>query len=437
MAEEKFDVIIVGAGPAGSAAALVCARAGLQTVVFERGEFPGAKNIFGGILYTPILNELIPKFWEEAPLERSVISRRFSILSDSAESAFSFKENRFNHPPFNHSFTALRSRFDRWFAKKAEEAGAMVIPQTLVEEIWVEDGKVVGVRAGREGGDLRADLVICAEGANSFLSEKLGLRKKYPPKTIAVAVKELMALPKETINDRFQLEEGEGAAYEFFGGAVNGLIGSAFIYTNKDSLSVGLGCTIESLIDQKMNANALLDRFKNHPVIRPLIKGAETQEFAAHLIPEGGYHQIPKMVMDGLMLAGDAAHLVNSSLYHEGTNLAMASGMLAGQTAVEAKEKGDFSGSFLNRYIDKLEQSFVMKDLKRYAGIARWAHSSPEFFKEYPDLALDLLKDYFTISTDSKGDIQKKMWQKIKEKTSLFKLAKNLFKFKKVMFPSA
>ncbi|MHB8482150.1 MAG: FAD-dependent oxidoreductase [Nitrospiria bacterium] len=433
---DRFDVIIVGAGPAGSAAALVCARAGLQTVVLERGEFPGAKNIFGGVLYTPVLNELIPGFWKEAPIERPVVSRRFSILSASAESSFSFRESRFNQPPFNHSFTALRSRFDRWFSKKAEEAGAMIIPQTLVEELWVENGQIVGVRAGREGGDLRADLVICAEGANSFLAQKIGLREKYPPKSMAVAVKEVMTLPKEVINDRFQLEEGEGAAYEFFAGSVNGLIGSAFIYTNQESLSVGLGCTIESLIDQKMNTNDLLDRFKNHPSIRPLIKGAEPQEFAAHLIPEGGYHQVPKMVMNGLMLAGDAAHLVNSSLYHEGTNLAMASGMLAGRTAVEAREKGDFSESFLNRYLDRLNQSFVMKDLKRYAGIAQWAHSNPQFFKEYPETALDLLKDYFTISTESKGDIQKKMWRKLKRKTSLFKLARNLYRFKKVMFPS-
>ncbi len=433
---EKFDVVIVGAGPAGSAAALVCARAGLQTIVFERGEFPGAKNIFGGVLYTPILNELIPKFWEEAPIERPIVSRRFSILSESAESGIGFREAGFNTPPFNHSFSALRSRFDRWFAGKAEEAGAMVISETLVDSLLIENGKVVGVRTGREGGDVRADLVISAEGANSFLAQRSGLREKFKPRAMAVAVKEVMALPKEAISERFQLEEGEGAAYEYFGGAVDGLIGSAFIYTNKESLSVGLGCTIESLINQKTNANTLLDRFKTHPSIRPLLKGAETQEFAAHLIPEGGFRQVPRMVMSGMILAGDAAHLVNSSLYHEGTNLAMASGMMAGEVAIEAKKNNDFSEKQLSRYIAKLDQSFVFKDLKRYAGIAEWAHSNPAFFKKYPDLALEILKDYFTISTESKGEIQKKIWKKLKQRVSPFKAALDLYRFKKAMFPS-
>lgn len=433
---DNFDVIVVGAGPAGSAAALVCARAGLSTVLLERGEFPGAKNIFGGVLYTTVLSELIPGFWENAPLERPIGSRRFSILSENGELAVGFRDVRFGQAPFNHSFTVLRAKFDRWFAGKAEEAGAMVIPQTMVEELWFENGKVVGVKTGREGGDLRADLVICAEGANAFLLKKSGLREKFSPRSMAVAVKELLALPQGVINDRFQLEKNEGSAYEYFGGAVNGLVGSAFIYTNKETISVGLGCTIESLIDHKISANTLLDQFKNHPAIRPLIKGAEPQEFAAHLIPEGGYRQIPKMAVEGLMVVGDAAHLVNSSLYHEGTNLAMASGKIAGETAVEAKQAGNFSEVFLKRYLERLNDSFVMKDLKRYAGIGDWAHANPGFFRDYPELALDLMKDFFTISMASKGDVQKAVWKKLKGRVSLFRMAKDLFQFKKVMFPS-
>lgn len=432
---DKFDVIIVGAGPSGIACALTLARAGLSVAVFERGEFPGAKNMFGGILYTTILNKLIPKFWEEAPIERHITKRRFSVLSDDAELAFEFRTEAYNRqPPYNNSFTAFRARFDPWFAKKAEEAGAMIIPETVVDDLILDHGRVVGVKARREGGEIYADVVVSAEGANSFLAKKLGLRSEFTPRTMVVAVKEVVGLPREKIEERFCLEGGEGVAMEFFAGAVGGLVGSAFIYTNQETLSVGMGCTIDAYMQSRVTPHDIIERFKNHPSIRRYIRGGELLEYSAHMIPEGGYHQVPALVTDGFVLVGDAAHFVNSSFYHEGTNLAMGSGMLAAESIIAAKQKGDFSKTSLQPYVDKLQKSFVLKDLYHYRRLSKWTHENPQFFKDYPDLLIDLLKDYFTISETPKGDIWRQILSKWKGRISLVKTLLELNRFRKVMF---
>lgn len=432
---DKFDVIVVGAGPSGCAAALTLARAGLMVVVFERGEFPGAKNMFGGVLYTPILDRLIPNFWEEAPLERHIVKRRFGLFSEESEAAFEFRCEGFNQsPPFNQSFSALRARFDPWFAKKAEEAGALIIPETVVDDLIVRDEKVVGVKARREGGDVEADVVIAADGVNSFLAKKRSLRKDFDWNVLAVAAKEVIGLPRETIEDRFSLEGDEGVAMEFFGDAVAGMVGAGFIYTNKESLSLGIACSVDAFIGQKIVPNDLLERFKSHPSIRPLIRKGETLEYSGHMIPEGGHRQIPEVVSDGLLLVGDAAHFVNASFYHEGTNLAMASGLYAAETIIEAKEKGDFSKQGLMGYLERLENSFVLKDLKKYRQVEEWAHANPKFFKEYPDLFLEVAKDYFSISEKPKEEIQKNVIKKLHSRLKPLRTLVELNRFRKTFF---
>jgi len=427
---DKFDCIIIGAGPSGIACAYKLAKAGLNIVVFERGEYPGSKNVSGGVLYSTVLNKLIPEFWKEAPVERHVTKRRYSILSKDSEIAMELAFDSFNTPPYNNSFTVLRAKFDQWFAKKAEDAGAIILTETVVDDFIWKDGKIAGVRARREGGDVFADVIVCAEGANSLLAEKAGLKKKSTDHQMISAAKEVISLPREVIEDRFNLSGDEGVVMEFFGDAVQGMIGSGFIYTNKDSLSVGIGCPISVMRENNMRPNDLLDAFKSHPIVKKFLRGGKTEELSAKMIPEPGYKNLPKFAANGLLIVGDSAGFVNPSLYREGSNMAMASGIMAAEAILEAKESRDFSEAGLAGYAKRLNDSFVMKDLKRYGDAPEKVSAMPQLFKEYPDAILEMAKGYFTVSDMSKEEMQKLSWHGFKDKVSVWRLLWDMYKAK-------
>ncbi|MFH1861711.1 MAG: FAD-dependent oxidoreductase [bacterium] len=433
MSEEKLDCIIVGAGPAGISAALTLAQAGVEVAVLERGEYPGCKNVMGGILFTTILNKLLPEFWQSAPVERHITHRRFSMLSKEGELAFDFKTAAYNEPPYNNTWSVLRAKFDRWYAEQAEAAGVMIIPGMLVSEVLLKDGTIIGVKTEPGGDELYCDVVISAEGANSFIAEQVGLRKPHDPRHMAVAVKEVIALPQTTIEDRFHLNANEGCAYEIFGQAVQGAFGSGFLYTNKESVSIGVGVTIHDMNQRHLNPNEVLELFKKHPAIYPLIRGGETLEYAAHMIPEGGLHHLPKLVANGLILAGDAAGLVNTSHYHEGSNLAMASGVYAAETVIEAKQKGDFSEATLSLYRQKLESSFVLQDLKKFQKVSGFFNQNPHILRDYPGIFTGLLTDYFRISEKPKAEIEKEVIRKFKREIGLWSFIKDAYKMGRAM----
>ena len=430
---DKFDCVIVGAGPAGSAAAYRLAKEGLSVAVFERGEYPGAKNMFGGVLYSTVLGELIPGFMEHAPVERHIARRRYSILTKDSEAAFDMSFDEFNRPPYNNSFTVLRARFDRWFAAQAEDAGAMLVTEAVADDFITEGGRIKGVKLRIEGGDVLSDVVICAEGANSLLAERAGLRKRPSARSMALGVKEILSLPRDAIDDRFSLDGSSGAAFEYFGEAVGGVEGGGFIYTNKETLSVGVVCPISVLRDGRLKPNELIDNFKKHPAVRNLLRGAKSEEYSAHMIPEGGLAELPELTGDGVMLVGDCAGLVNTSLYKEGTNLAMASGVHAADAVVEAKRKGDFTKAGLAGYAASLSESFVMKDLKRYRDVPSILGATPELFREYPESLLEFLRKHFTISGKSKDETHREIKKLIRGKVSLWKMVRDILRLRRVI----
>lgn len=286
---------------------------------------------------------------------------------------------------------------------------------------------MVGVQTDRPQGDVYAPLVILAEGVNSLLAQKARLLNEIPPEHLAVAVKEIISLPAETIESRFGLEPGQGAVFELIGDPTLGMMGTAFLYTNKDSLSIGVGTVLSQLVKKKVNPNDLLERLKAHPAIRPLIQGGEVKEYLAHMIPEGGYDAVPKLCIPGLMVAGDAAMLVNS-IRREGSNLAMISGKLAAMTALDCFKTGDFSINMLESYPKRLAESFVLKDLKQYRHAARLFEENPHYFEQYPELADQLLRDFFTVDSIPKKDKQKQMLAKVRQRRTLGQIVLDMFR---------
>ncbi len=435
--DEEFEVVIIGAGPAGIAAAIRLAQAGFEEImVLERGEYPGSKNVYGGILFTHQLLKLLPDTWEEAPLERSVTRRRFGMLSEDSEIALDVKVAPWRDKPYNHTVTALRGRFDQWFAGQAEALGVNVIPEMMVSELLIEDDRVVGVKTEPGGDEIRAKIVISAEGVHAFLARQAGLMAPVLPQTHMIAnVKEVFSLPKEKIEDRFMLEGKEGVAMEYFGDVVKGRFGMGFVYTNEDTVSIGLGLTIKELIASKQTLNDFLEGFKKHPTIRKMLEGAESVEYLAHMIPDYGYNHLPHFAMPGLMLVGDTAGLINASLYHEGTNLAMGSGILAAETLIEAKEHGHELNTMeaVAHYRDKMENSFILKDMFKFRKMPDFFNKFPHYLKQYPTFVSEVIQDYFTIDETPKQDVEDAILKRVKEEIGYWRMAVDMFKAGRVL----
>lgn len=401
---EKFDVIVAGAGLAGLAAAYTLAQEGIEVLIIEKGDYPGAKNVTGGRFYVNPVRELFPDLWKKAPLERFITREGTSIMAGERSISVEYCGSELSQEPYQ-SYSILRAKFDRWFAKQAERKGAMLVSKSRVDDVIIENDQVVGVWAG--GDELRADVVIACDGVLSLLAEKAGLRKPGNPKDYAVGFKEVIELDSTLIEERFGLEGNEGAARLFMGEVTRGKFGGGFLYTNKDSLSLGIVVGIKDLMEGSpaVQAPILLDEFKQRPEIARLIKGGESVEYSAHVIPEGGLKAIGKLYGNGILLAGDAAGLaMNIGVTVRGMEYALASGYYAAQAVLQAKEKADFTANSLSEYEKLLNDSFVMKDFAAFKE-APVVLDSPRFFKHYPELLGNIMKDVYEVPAGPKGRI--------------------------------
>ena len=398
MTQPQFDAIVVGAGPSGNAAAYVMAREGLKVLQIERGEYSGSKNVQGAILYADALEKIIPDFREDAPLERHIIEQRIWTMDDKSHTGVHYRSDDFNEDKPNR-YTILRAQFDKWFNAKVREAGATVLFETTVTEL-VRDltGKVIGVRTDRQGAPIMAPVVVLAEGVNGLVGSRSGLRPEVAPDTVALAVKEMHFLPRETIEARFNLSGSEGMVIEAMGTITKGMTGTAFLYTNEESISVGIGCIVSDFETSGVTPYGLLEAFKQHPSIKPLLAGSEIKEYAAHLIPEGGYNAIPKLYGDGWLVVGDAGQFVNA-VHREGSNLAMTTGRVAAETVVAlTRKREEMSAANLADFAKRLEATFVLKDLKKYRGIPHLLHGGKgAFFGTYPRLISAAMQTWFRV----------------------------------------
>ena len=382
---ETFDAIVVGAGPSGNVAAYLLAKAGMKVLQLERGEYPGSKNVQGAIMYAEALESVIPNCRRQAPMERAIIEQRMWVM-DERSYVGSHYRGTIDTGEQPNRYTIIRANFDKWFSRKVREAGALLICETTVVELLKKGQRVIGVRTDREGGEIHADIVVLADGVNSLVATKSGLRPPVKAQDVALAVKEMHFLPREQIEQRFNISGDDGVVIEMFGKITKGMVGTGFLYTNKESISVGIGCMVEDFKRAGISPNQLLEDMKKHPAVQPLLAGSEIKEYSAHLIPEGGYNAIPTVHGEGWVICGDSGGFVNS-VHREGSNLAMTTGRLAAETILALRAEGkDYNAANLRRYRSALEDSFVMKDLKKYRDMPEILHHNRQFLTTYPEL---------------------------------------------------
>ncbi|MFH1169556.1 MAG: FAD-dependent oxidoreductase [Chloroflexota bacterium] len=426
--KEAFDVAIVGAGPAGISAACILADAGIKTIVLERGEYPGAKNVSGGVLYGHDLAQILPDYAErKCPIERNIIESRIWYLSGDSGYSIGYRDSIFAAGRKHNVFTVGRARFDRWFAEQAHKKGALIVPGTVVVDFMRDErGSITGVVTGRDDGDVQAKVVLLADGVNSPLAARTGFRAEPRPEAVALAVKEIIDLPVEAIEQRFGVSEGNGVTTEILGSIAGGMDGVAVIYTNNSSLSLSVGANLADLAERRLKPYELMESFKEHPMVAPLIAGGKTLEYTAHWLAEGGYNTMPQLYGDGYLIAGDSAMLFNA-LHREGSNLAMASGKMAAETIIEALRRGDCSKKGLAGYAGRLADSYVIKDMKKYRRFGKFLYGHKEIFDPLPGLAAFAGREMLTVNGVSKKEKQKLIMQELRRHTSLWKLGRLLW----------
>ncbi len=443
MEKDKFniDAIVVGAGPAGISAALTLKRGGKSVVVIERSDKAGTKNMFGGAVYLNSIKSILPESFNKAPYERFIVNHTYSFLNDSG--SVDIKSSALTD---NSTATVMRPKFDAWLVEEAKKEGVYFAPRTLVKKLIYKNGSVVGVKTEQE--KYFAPVVILADGVNSLLSKDIGLRKEYFPKDMVLSVKETYKLDKKILEERFNLEPdtNEGAMYEFFGGLSGFYLTEkkkkhpvtpfaiGFLYTFKDTISLGLGISLEDLTLYKMKPYEVLEKFKSHPVVKRLIAGAEMNEYSAHMIPEYGYNHLSKLYANGVMITGDAAGLINSA-HFEGTNFAIESGRLAGETAIIALNLEKYDHNILKTYEEKLRNSFVLKDMKSYRNVVETMYlRKNSILKYYPDKMGEFFEMLHTVDNVDKKKKFTKFFRKIFFERSILELFRDFKAFLRLFF---
>jgi electron transfer flavoprotein-quinone oxidoreductase len=404
---DDFDAIVVGAGMAGCSAAIRLAQGGANVLLLERGAEPGAKNLSGGVLWGHDLDRILPDWWHAMPVERHVVRKRFGFLTAESAVSFDLEDAAWRREPFV-GHTVLRARTDAWLTQQAEVAGATVVSSVPVDRLLWEGTRVRGVV--QAGETMTAPVTILADGANSRLSLGTPIRPnaRLSGEATELGMKEVYRLDPAIIQDRFNVGPGEGHAEEWVTGIFPpGVMGGGFLYTNQDTLSIGLILNIQSLFGKGVYSHDLIEQFKLHPTIASRLKGAELVEYGAKMISSGWASRPAAFSGDGWMIAGDAAGFVFSNgLTIQGMNYAVRTGLEAAETALAARTAGAYGAAQLAEYDRRLVATSVIPDFRDFARMDRvkW---NPRFYSVYPRFAAELFRGMFSEHGGPKQPVRK------------------------------
>ena len=367
---EHYEAVVVGAGPGGAAAAATLADHDVETLVLERGVEAGSKNVSGGLIYAEesapyTIDTIFPDFRAEAT-ERPVTTNY--IHNVAGETVKTYDLSKLHHHDTEWADSVLRRKMDSWLEtrvhEKTRETGGGLLTGVHATGLVRDGGEIVGVRTD-ELEPITADLIVAADGVNSELARDAGLMDWEEPDEWFQGVKAVVDMPEDEINERFGIDSDEGEAHLFSGDLYDGVRGGGFLYTNRDTLSIGNVFHLDSIVEEKVEVNDLLDALITHPLLAQWLGDDYHElEYSAKLVPDSKKvaHRDPQQ--DRLVLVGDAAGQMQAQgPIIKGMNHAVTAGALAAEAFVEAKSRGD-ARSAGALYTQKLHDEGVMDKLR-------------------------------------------------------------------------
>src|ERR1019366_5200818 len=416
MASWKYDVIIVGAGPAGITAAIALARANVPVLVIEAGVFPGAENWSGAVYFTENLAQpdvLGEQAVRDSAYERPVTKRGFYIYNGHSLVGLNYR----NPATFANCYTVLRPTYDHYLAERAKSFGAEILTETTVDGLLRDDnGHIVGVHTDR--GSIHADVVFLAEGDASQLVTKEGYERNIEPGAphFLQGIKEVIELYPDYIEHTFKLPPGEGAAFEILlrNGSIHNRTANlnmgGFLYTNKASLSLGLVLPLDNLSKEfGGDHNRLMEWFKGLPEVRRWTKNSRSSAYGAKIIRGGGFRELPQLVDNGLAIGGAATGIGLDFPYPNFTGPATAMGRLFANAVKQARAANK---TFSRQVLDELYECPLREThyFKNVEFLEQWPHYV-EHTRVFFGRAADLATGSLYIASNTTLRPHQRLWQ--------------------------